>query len=107
PLALLLFALSRWLWPSVLLSGIAGFSSTFYLSTTNSMLQVAAPSGLRGRVVSLYSLVVMGCMPLGSMLLGSLGSVLGVPETVALGGLVTLVWVLAMGLAVPDLRALE
>jgi MFS family permease len=106
-LALLLFAGSRWLVPSVALSGLAGLASTYYLATTNSMLQTTAPPALRGRVISLYSLVVMGVMPLGGMVLGAAGSLIGVPLTVALGGLVTLLWATAIGLVVPAVRRLE
>jgi MFS family permease len=106
-LTLLLFAGSRWIAPSLVLSGLAGLTSTYYLATTNSMLQSTAPPALRGRVISLYSLVVMGFMPLGSMLLGASGSLIGVPLTVALGGLVTLLWAAAVGLAVPAVQRLE
>jgi MFS family permease len=106
-LALLLFAGSRWLVPSAVLSGLAGLASTYYLATTNSMLQTNAPPALRGRVISLYSLVVMGVMPLGGMVLGAAGSLIGVPLTVALGGLVTLLWATAIGLVVPAVRRLE
>jgi len=106
-LALLAFAVSRWMLLSALLSGLAGFASTFYLSTTNTMLQLTAPPGLRGRVISLYALIVMGLMPLGTLVLGSLGDALGVPLAVALGSAIVLLWVGGVALAVPGVKLLE
>ena len=106
-LCLLAFAFSHWLAVSVTLSAVAGFASTFYMATTNTMLQVNAPPALRGRVISVYSLVVMGFMPLGGMLLGSVGSVIGVPITLALGSAVTLIWMAGVTWRVPNIKSLD
>jgi hypothetical protein len=50
------------------------------MSLANAILQGLVPGEMRGRVMSVYSLIAAGFMPLGSMLLGSLGSVIGVPS---------------------------
>jgi predicted MFS family arabinose efflux permease len=101
------FSMSRSVVLSAVLTMLSGFASTFYLASTNSMLQINARAGLRGRVVSLYSLVVMGFMPLGSMLLGSLGDAFGVPLALAACAAIALAWVTIVAVAFPHLRRLE
>ena len=46
------------------------------------------PDELRGRVMSVYSMMFMGMAPFGALLAGSLAEVIGAPQTVALGGAV-------------------
>ena len=41
---------------------------------------------LRGRVMSLFSLVLLGMMPVGSLLVGALAGTIGTPAAVALSG---------------------
>jgi MFS family permease len=43
---------------------------------------------LRGRVMSLYSMMFLGMSPLGSLVAGALAEHVGAPVTVAIGGLV-------------------
>ena len=56
----------------------------------DTLLQGLVPDAMRGRVMSVYTLIAGGLMPLGSMLLGSLGEAIGVPLAVGLGGIVTI-----------------
>jgi uncharacterized membrane protein YozB (DUF420 family) len=51
---------------------------------------------VRGRVISFYTMSVMGMMPWGSLVLGWLASVIGVGEAVTIGGAIC---VLAAALA--------
>lgn len=72
PLAIAAFALSRWLPLSLLLTGIIGVTSITVLSNTNTMVQSTVPDEMRGRVMSLYSLLMLGSGPLASLALGAL-----------------------------------
>jgi VIT1/CCC1 family predicted Fe2+/Mn2+ transporter len=74
------------------------------MSLTNSLLQGIVADEMRGRVLSVYTLIAGGLMPLGSMVLGSAGSLVGVPLAVAVGGLVTLVTVVVVGRGVEEVR---
>jgi MFS-type transporter involved in bile tolerance (Atg22 family) len=71
------------------------------------MIQGNVPGALRGRLMSMYALIMMGFMPLGSMLVGSAGQFFGVAITVAACGLLSLVVVFGLALLVPRVRALE
>ena len=75
------------------------------MSLTNSILQGIVPDDMRGRVLSVYTLIAGGLMPLGSMVLGSVGAIVGVPLAVACGGVVTLLTVVVIGRGVAEVRS--
>jgi MFS family permease len=49
---------------------LAGFGLVTQLSTGNSLLQLHVPDELRGRLMSLFGVIVMGFAPVGSILYG-------------------------------------
>jgi MFS family permease len=61
------------------------------LITANSMLQLAAKPQARGRVMALYSIVLLGSTPIGAPLTGWIGQHLGARWAFALNGAVALV----------------
>jgi len=101
------FSISTWVPLSLVIAPILGFFTLFYMVGTNTLIQSTVPGALRGRVASIYGLVQMGLMPMGIMLEGAVGSLIGVPITVVGGGLVVLVCSGLGLLAVPALRRLE
>jgi MFS family permease len=88
---LLALAASSWLWLSMLILVVVGFSMVSVLAGTNTMLQTLAPDELRGRVVSLYTTVSLGFTIFGSLLAGAGAGYAGAPLTVAAGGVLTLI----------------
>lgn len=84
--SLILFSQSHWLSLSMLLLLPVSFSLMLVGGATNTIIQTVAEEHLRGRVVSLYTMSFMGMMPWGSLLLGYLGSHIGVAEAVLIGG---------------------
>jgi hypothetical protein len=46
------------------------------------LLQASAPERLRGRVMALFSQVMLGGLPLGALAAGSLARVAGIPVTI-------------------------
>ncbi|MCC6174393.1 MAG: MFS transporter [Chloroflexi bacterium] len=82
-IAVLLLAFAT-TWPLVLiLLFLLGVSSTTFSSTANIRLQLVTPEVLRGRVMSIYTLLFLGSTPIGSTILGTLAEQQGV--RVALG----------------------
>jgi len=49
-----------------------------------------SPDRLRGRVMSLYSMMFVGMTPIGALLAGLVAAKLGAPWTVAIGGIACL-----------------
>ncbi len=64
-----------------------GFGMVTQLSTSNSLLQLNVPDHLRGRIMSLFSLIIIGSIPLGSMLYGTVAHFLGPNRAITLGSL--------------------
>jgi MFS family permease len=86
---------------------LVGGLNTFYMSTANTTLQMYVPPSLRGRVLSVYTMTAIGFMPLGSMVLGGVGTLVGVPQVVLIGGLATAVVAVLVALRMPSLLKLE
>ena len=85
-LALCAFAISRSLATAVPALVIAGWGMVTVVATANTVIQSIVPDELRGRVMSLFSLVLLGMMPLGNIMVGSLASVAGTGPAVTMAG---------------------
>lgn len=85
-LSLLVFSMSRRLELSILLLVPTGFSLMTQMACSNTLIQSTVPDRIRGRVMALYSMMIMGMAPFGALLAGFLAQHLGAPATVALGG---------------------
>lgn len=76
-----------------------GFSALTMLITANSLIQVNSDPAIRGRVSGIYLLIFMGGTPFGSPLIGWFAEEIGIRQTIALCGLISLgacltIWVL-------------
>ena len=86
--ALVLFSLQRSLPAALVLAVLPGFNHFCFSGVSYSLLQTLPPDGFRGRVVSIYTTTVQGFTPLGSLLLGSLGSIVGISPALGISGTV-------------------
>jgi MFS family permease len=102
--SLILFSMSRYVYLSALLLVPVGFSMMTQMSSSNTLVQAMIPDALRGRVMSVYSMMFMGLAPFGALLAGTLAGYIGAAETVAFGGIVCIVGAVIFGL---QLSALE
>jgi MFS family permease len=101
--SLILFSFSEVFWLSALLLVPVGFSMMTQMASSNTLVQAMSPDELRGRVMSVYSMMFMGMAPVGALLAGSLASWLGAPNTVALGGFICIIGSLVFSLRLPAL----
>jgi MFS family permease len=69
---------------------LVGWGGISMAATANTLIQLAVPDELRGRVMSLYVTVFAGSTPVGGLLSGFLAARLGVALTVFLSGLIAL-----------------
>lgn len=90
-IGLVLFSLSTISTISILLLYFSGFGMIAQFTATNTLLQHLVEEDKRGRVLSFYSLSFMGFTPIGSLLLGSTSSAIGVPVTLSIAGGICLV----------------
>jgi len=80
----------------VLFSG--GLTMVLSLSAINTMLQTIADEDKRGRVMSFYSMALMGTNPIGNLLAGSIASGIGIPLTLLISGTITILTGIWFGL---------
>jgi MFS family permease len=102
--ALVLFASSRSFWLSAALLVPAGFCMMLQMASSNTLVQTMAPDHLRGRVMSVYSMMFMGMAPFGALMGGALADRLGAPLTVAIGGVACVGGAVWFGLNLPQMR---
>ena len=77
-----------YIWFAVLLVPV-GLSAMTVMTTANSMVQLSVAPAMRGRVMALYMAVFMGGTPLGSPMIGWIGSAWGPRWTIMVGSLAT------------------
>jgi MFS family permease len=86
--SLVALSFSRSFWLSAAILHLVGGAMIVQMSTSNTFLQIVAPPALRGRVVSLYTLMFLGLAPFGALLSGYAATLLGTPAAVRIGGAV-------------------
>lgn len=86
--ALMVFTLQRDLGTALGFALLVGLTTIVFNGMTNTILQTNSPDHMRGRVMSVFTMIFMGVMPLGQLALGALGSVFGVAEVLFAGGAV-------------------
>jgi MFS family permease len=104
-ISLVLFAASRSLWLSMALLLPAGFFLMIEMGASNTLVQTMAPDELRGRVMSVYSMMFMGMAPIGALVAGAAAERFGAPLTVAAGGVMGAVAAGLFWMRLPALRA--
>jgi MFS family permease len=85
-IGLIAFSLFHLFWLSLFLLLLTGFGMMVQMASSNTVLQTIVDDDKRGRMMSLYVMAFMGAGPFGSLLGGSLASMIGVPTTLMLGG---------------------
>lgn len=88
---------SSYLASSLLLLGL-GLTGVFFSTQANNLLQLEAPNELRGRVSSVYQLLLLGSTPLGGLLIGGASHFFGVQAALLL---CTAFCLLGVALALP------
>jgi predicted MFS family arabinose efflux permease len=90
--ALLLgLAFVRHFWTAAALLAVTGFSAILVSAGCNSYIQLTAPDALRGRLMSVYTLMSGGVVPLGAFCVGSVSEAWGVSTAFAVNGTLGLV----------------
>jgi len=107
PLTMIIFSAARWVPASMLILVMVGWSFMVQVNTSNAMVQSRVPDELRGRVMSVFSLIFFGGMPLGSLLVGSLASQVGAPQTLVINACLLLVFAGFVALRLPFIREMK
>lgn len=86
--------------------GVMGLATLTFLGSSNILMQTLAPDDLRGRVISVYSMIVLGFVPAGSLLIGAIASLLDLRESFVIGGVLSVLCAVWIHAAHAKLRAI-
>ena len=89
-LAVIAMALSRNAYLSLAILALAGAAMATQGIATATALQLASPPELRGRVMAVYSFVVLGLAPFGAFQAGWVAEHLGAAQSIGLSGIAAL-----------------
>ncbi|MEU9097078.1 MFS transporter [Streptomyces sp. NPDC048361] len=96
--AIAAFGLTRQLWLGLFMLAVAGFSDTVSMVFRNTMMQVAAPDEMRGRLQGVFIVVVAGGPRLGDFLAGTVADLTSPAVMVVGGGVACVLAVTVLGL---------
>lgn len=94
-------------WSYALSLPILGFAALLTMTAANASIQMTVDPALRGRVMALYAMVMMGGTPIGSPILGWVGETFGAPWTLIAGGAFSALGALGSALVLARRRGIE
>jgi MFS family permease len=101
---LIAFSVSRYLPLSLLMMLIAGLGMMLHTASSNTILQTIVDEDKRGRVMSIYTMAIMGTAPFGSLMAGGLAKIIGAPNTILAGGIICIIGAVIFFRRLPDLK---
>jgi MFS family permease len=105
--ATVVFALSQWMWLSVLALAVLGAADTISVVIRFSLVQLATPDEMRGRVGAVNFLFINASNQLGQFESGVTAALLGTVPAAVLGGVGTIAIALLWMKLFPSLRKVE
>ncbi len=105
-IGLVCFSLSRATWLSLFLMLIVGFGMMVQAASCNTVVQTIVEDDKRGRIMSLYSMAVLGMLPFGNLLAGAVAARWGVVPTVIGGGICCMMGSVAFARELPAIKRL-
>jgi MFS family permease len=100
------FTLARDLLPALLLIAGVGWAGITSLTISNTLLQAIVPDALRGRVMSVFVLMVMGVSQLSGLMLAGIADLVG-DVALTVGVWTMLGWCVLLGVRLANMRVLR
>lgn len=94
-------------WQMLLLAGVLGLCGGIFFTMNQGLIQANTPQPVMGRVMSVYSLVQVGLLPLGALALGLLSSQIGTGVTMTAAAALSFVLILAAYVSSPSIRKIN
>jgi len=103
---LIILSFSRIFSLSFILMIFIGLGVMLQTAASNTVLQTITDDDKRGRVMSFYTMAIMGTAPFGSLISGWMAKAIGTPATILTGGIATVLGALIFLRKLPELKAL-
>jgi MFS family permease len=91
---------------TLILIMFVGLGLMLHTASSNTILQIITEDDKRGRVMSFYTMAIMGTAPFGSLLAGFLAKYIGTSETILVGGLTCVAGALIFLKKLPELKSI-
>lgn len=92
------------LWLALPVLFLIGTATMTLLGASNTLIQTLSPDDVRGRAISVYTMVAIGLVPGGALIVGAIGSVIGLHMAFLAVGAITALFALWSWLSRPILR---
>ena len=83
---------------------VVSYGFVLCFATSNTLMQLHVPDHLRGRVMSIYTLMFIGTIPFGSLFAGWLAGLTNAPTTILLCAVISLLTTLVVAFRPGGLR---
>src|SRR5437667_10699802 len=103
--SLVLLSFSHSVALSLLVMLLIGFTMVTQLDASNTLVQRIVPDELRGRVMAIWTMMLSGLAPFGSLLVGFLAQRFTARRTFAAGGMACIMGAMAFGFSLPILQS--
>jgi MFS family permease len=104
PILMIIFALLHWLPASLIMLSLIGLGFMLVGNVTNALVQTQVSDELRGRVMGIYTLVMFGVMPIGSLISGVVADRIGETITIIISAVILLVVTTIIRLTNPEIQ---
>ena len=104
---LIFFAFSKWFYLSIFCLFFIGLGLIMQIAMTNTFIQEIVPDHLRGRVMSVFTFMLLGLSPIGNFILGGSAHLIGTDLTVGIGGFICLLSAIIFGRMVRSASILQ
>jgi MFS family permease len=101
---LIAFSLSRLFIVSLIMMVFSGLGMMLHTASSNTVIQTITDDDKRGRVMSFYTMAIMGTAPFGSLMAGALAKLAGAPVTILAGGVVCIIGATIFWMKLPELK---
>jgi MFS family permease len=92
------------LWLALPVLFVIGTATLTFLGASNTLIQTLSPDDVRGRAISVYTMVALGVVPGGALVVGAVGSIVGLHVAFLIVGGFTTIFSLWVWLSRPILR---
>jgi len=103
---LVILSFSRSFILSLVIIVFIGMGLMLQTAASNTILQTITDDDKRGRVMSFYTMAIMGSAPFGSLVAGVLAKTIGTPFTILTGGIISIAGAILFLRKLPELKKL-
>jgi MFS family permease len=101
---IILLSITHAIGPAIPLLFAIGLGTLAFMGATNTLIQTLSPDAVRGRAVAIYTMIALGVVPGGSLVVGAIASVTSLHVAFTLAGTIVLIGVIYAYVSNPLIR---